>query len=416
MSQIIQHNIMSLNAFNCLSTNNNMLSKNLEKLASGYKINRAADDAAGLAISQKMRAQITGLERAADNAQDGISLVQTAEGALNEVHAMLDRMVELATQAANGTYTTNDRQNLQSELDALKDEVDRIATETNFNGIKLLDGTTAYASVTNDTIGTSKVKIAISDQTAVPAATYTFNFGNIIVDSNPDTGMYVTEDEGICVQLFTDGVFTVTLNNTTGTTYTPEEITAAVRAAVLADQTEAQPQNKLFTEEEAKVISSFKMSGDDIAVPVGYTFNHPATSFAANRDGAGALRLQIGDTASQNISVSIEDMGTDSLGIDEIEITSEQEASAAIDLIKNAVDSVSDQRAELGAIQNRLEYTINNLTSTTENLTSSESRIRDTDMAKEMMKYTKNNILAQAAQSMLAQANQQPQQVLQLLQ
>ena len=275
----IQHNISALNAHRQLGSNQTAIGKNLEKLSSGYRINRAGDDAAGLAISEKMRSQIKGLETAQKNAQDGISLVQTAEGALTEVHSMLNRMTELATQSANGTYDDDvDRKNLQSEVNSLLSEIDRIADSTNFNGTKLLNGAGAI--------------------------------------------------------------------------------------------------------------------------------------------GSSGLKLQVGDTAGsgQVVKVEISSMKASGLGISGLSISGQADASAAISTIKTAIDTVSSTRGDLGAIQNRLEHTINNLGVTAENMTAAESRIRDVDMAKEMMEFTKNNILSQAATSMLAQANQTPQGVLQLLQ
>ncbi len=293
----IQHNIAALNSYRNLGGNNNAVAKNLEKLSSGYRINRAGDDAAGLAISEKMRSQIKGLETAKTNAEDGISLIQTAEGALQETHSMLNRMVELATQSANGTYTDNERAKLQSEVESLTTEMDRISKSTNFNGINLLDGSM------DGTVGT--------------------------VD--PDGG-------------------------------------------------------------EPTV-------GKD-------------------------LQLQVGDTAAdyQKITVSVADMSSTGLGLDKIDISKVEDAdgkigaNAAIEKINAAIETVSKNRSNLGAVQNRLNHTINNLGTTTENLVAAESRVRDVDMAKEMMNYTKNNILVQASQAMLAQANQVPQGVLQLLQ
>ena len=273
----IQHNIMAMNAYRNYNNNTSALSKNLEKLSSGYKINRAGDDAAGLAISEKMRAQITGLETAQKNAKDGISLVQTAEGALAEVHDMLNRMVELATQSANGTYDDEtDRANLQAELDQLTKEVDRIADSANFNGIKLFNG-----------------------------------------------------------------------------------------------------------------------------------------SLATN-----GLTLQIGDTSEDfnKLSFTLSSMKSNTLQIHNIGISNAAAAGSAIDVIKSAINFVSSVRGKLGAMQNRLDHTINNLSVMTENIQDAESTIRDTDVADEMMAYTKNNILVQSAQAMLAQANQVPQGVLQLLQ
>ena len=279
----IQHNITALNAHRNLSNNNSFVGKNLEKLSSGYKINRAGDDAAGLAISEKMRAQITGLETAQKNAQDGVSLVQTAEGALTEVHSMLNRMVELATQSANGTYSTLNRGEMQKEIEQLKTEINRISDSANFNGKFLF-------------------------------------------------------------------------NAASGAT---EKIT-----------------------------------------------------------------LHVGETSDNfnQIGVTLGRMATDSIGsttlgmVADIDISDVAGAKDAIDIANAAIDAISSMRSTFGALQNRLDHTINNLGVQTENITAAESRIRDVDMAKEMMAYTKNNILVQSAQAMLAQANQVPQGVLQLLQ
>ena len=276
----IQHNIMAMNAYRNYTNNTSALSKNLEKLSSGYKINRAGDDAAGLAISEKMRAQITGLNKAQDNAKDGISLVQTAEGALTEVHDMLNRMYELAVQSANGTYDDEvDRANLQAEVDQLKTEINRISSSSNFNGIELLNG------------------------------------------------------------------------------------------------------------------------------------SYNAT-------------LQIGDTAEDHnqLNLTISSINTASMQsaggstVKDVTIASATGAAAAIDILKDAINYVSEIRGNLGAVQNRLDHTINNLSVMEENIQNAESTIRDTDVADEMMAYTKNNILIQSAQAMLAQANAVPQGVLQLLQ
>ena len=268
----IQHNITALNAHRNLYNNNSSVGKNLEKLSSGYRINRAGDDAAGLAISEKMRAQITGLETAQKNAEDGVSLVQTAEGALTEVHSMLNRMVELATQSANGTYSSANRTEMQKEITQLNAEINRISSTANFNDQKL---------------------------------------------------------------------------------------------------------------------------------------------FAA----AASISLQVTETSGgPAIDVSLEVMNSTSLGTETIAIGTDSGAKTAIDTAKAAIDSISSMRSTFGALQNRLEHTINNLGVQAENITAAESRIRDVDMAKEMMAYTKNNILVQASQAMLAQANQVPQGVLQLLQ
>ena len=279
----IQHNITALNAHRNLSNNNSFVGKNLEKLSSGYKINRAGDDAAGLAISEKMRAQITGLETAQKNAQDGVSLVQTAEGALTEVHSMLNRMVELATQSANGTYSTLNRGEMQKEIEQLKTEINRISDSANFNGKFLFNAASG---------ATEKITLHVGE------------------------------------------------------------------------------------------------TSDD--------FN------------------QIGVTLGRMATDSI---GSTTLGmVEDIDISDVAGAKDAIDIANAAIDAISSMRSTFGALQNRLDHTINNLGVQTENISAAESRIRDVDMAKEMMAYTKNNILVQASQAMLAQANQVPQGVLQLLQ
>lgn len=272
----INHNIAAMNTFRQLSSNQSTTSKSLEKLSSGLRINKAGDDAAGLAISEKMRGQIRGLDQAARNANDGISLIQTAEGALNETHSILQRMRELAVQSASDTNTAADRGEIQKEVSQLIEEIDRIATTTQFNTQNLLD--------------------------------------------------------------------------TTGGT-------------------------------------------------------------------AGTFTLQIGANNAQTLDVDIADMQSTALGVNGVDLGVDASTStAAIETINDAIEAVSAERAKLGGFQNRLEHTINNLGTTSENLTASESRIRDVDMAKEMMEFTKNNILSQASQAMLAQANQQPQGVLQLLQ
>ena len=361
----IQHNIAALNSYRNLTNNNSAVSKNLEKLSSGYKINRAGDDAAGLAISEKMRAQITGLNTAQKNAQDGVSLVQTAEGALTEVHSMLNRMVELADQSANGTYDNAvDRANLQKEITSLKDEIDRIADSTNFNGINLLDGSLQNGAT---------VKVGM---------TGTMN------------GVAITPDTNGAYKL--DGTFKVgdaiTIN---GKTYTYK---------ANADGADG---------ETFKDYNTLKIAAGKNGVTVGGT-GAAATATKAGKE----LTLQIGDTSADfnQMTVGVNDMHTKALGIDTIDISTQDGAQKAVDLIKTAINSVSSTRGDLGAIQNRLEHTINNLSVTAENMTAAESRIRDVDMANEMMAYTKNNILVQSSQAMLAQANQIPQGVLQLLQ
>lgn len=403
----IQHNIMAMNAYRNYSTNNSALAKNLEKLSSGYKINRAGDDAAGLAISEKMRAQITGLKTAQDNAKSGINLVQTAKGSLTEVHDMLNRMVELADQSANGTYdNSTDRDNLQKEVSQLQSEINRIADSSNFNGIKLLDGSLSGGATAAGMIGSTKVDFSIGDTDATVGAlgeaSVTFADGSAAA-------------EGITVS-FTDatGAMSITLGTSTAATYTADQITSAVRSAATAY---ASTSNTNAATISAKY-ASFTMTADgSISAAAGGALTM-ATATLADGAGTGGLKLQIGDTSDSfnQLTVSIQDMHTASLGIDTVDISTQTGGSNAVQSIKDAINTVSSVRGTLGATQNRLEHTINNLSVMTENTQDAESTIRDTDVAEEMMAYTKNNILVQSAQAMLAQANQVPQGVLQLLQ
>ncbi len=389
----IQHNIMAMNAYRNLGKNNGQLNKNLEKLSSGYRINRAGDDAAGLAISEKMRAQIAGLDQAQKNAQSGINLVQTAEGALTEVHDMLNRMVTLATQAANGTYDSSNREKIQAELTALTDEIDRIATNSNFNGKKLLDGTLDNAAKGEIQIGSSKL---------IASAGAAFE-GTVEIVTDADA------DKAISVELADDTV-SITLGTQAAATYSADKIAQLVRDMAKGEVTAAGDN----ASNEMKALMSFQLTGNDL-------------SFAANdnlggdvelevSDDTSALVLQIGADGDETIQVAINAMGATALGIDALNLDDEEAANAAITTINEAIEKVSTTRGSLGAIQNRLEHTINNLGVMEENIQDAEANIRDTDIADEMMAYTKNNILIQSAQAMLAQANQVPQGVLQLMQ
>ena len=321
----IQHNITALNAHRNLTNNNSSVGKSLEKLSSGYRINRAGDDAAGLAISEKMRAQITGLATAQKNANDGISLVQTAEGALTEVHSMLNRMVELATQSANGTYSTTNRQEMQKEIKRLNEEIDRISKTANFNGTKLF-------TVSGNSTGLDATK-----------------------NTNGMSGVATTQ---------------ITLH--------------------VGDSHETANQLKVtFQAMSSKTL--------------GLHTTDPTTFVKAL--GTGTFTVSpTGNTGDKAVTIN------------EIDLTKADSARHAISVAQAAIDMVSSMRSDFGAMQNRLDHTINNLSVQEENITAAESRIRDVDMAKEMMAYTKNNILVQSAQAMLAQANQVPQGVLQLLQ
>ena len=405
----IQHNIMAMNAYRNYTNNTSALSKNLEKLSSGYKINRAGDDAAGLAISEKMRAQITGLDKAQDNAKDGISLVQTAEGALTEVHDMLNRMYELAEQSANGTYEDGtDRVQLQKEVTQLKNEINRIADSANFNGINLLDGSMAGGASISGKIGTTNVSFSIGSKSQqVDGA----NDAKVTLsgDGNTNSGK-------IDVTITDEGAITIKLGTKGAASYTADEITQAVR-----DAAKALAEKNGATDAEKKVgngLASFTMKADGkINLAASGTDSTGDLTFAAGT-GKGGLTLQIGDTsASYNkLDVTINDCHTGALGIADLDIGNQTDAADALKTIKDAINYVSDVRGTLGATQNRLDHTINNLSVMQENIQDAESTIRDTDVADEMMAYTKNNILIQSAQAMLAQANQVPQGVLQLLQ
>ncbi len=497
----IQHNIAALNSYRQLGSNNTSVSKNLEKLSSGYRINRAGDDAAGLAISEKMRAQITGLETASKNANDGISLVQTAEGALTEVHSMLNRMVELADQSANGTQQDAvDRENIQKEVNSLKSEIDRISEGTNFNGINLLDGSlatkegaTKVNTITDNVVGSAMtasggakfsqdIDISAGDDTKdqVLSLKYIDKDGNVkdtdfkftagasktltadnavtelkkvfgddyevvntagkVTISAKETGANKTQL--ISAKQSNDGgaASTITVDNLTegkddAFTITGDTVVADVTKNNFfnIDGTKYQILTKGKTAESgAKALYIDQSSGkitEDSATQVAAQLKEYGVNASADgndiviaKAGAksaakGGLTLQIGDTADDfnQMKVSISSMNTKNLGIAGIDISTQQGAKDAVNLIKEAINTVSSTRGDLGALQNRLEHTINNLGVTSENMTAAESRIRDVDMAKEMMNYTKNNILVQASQSMLAQANQTPQGVLQLL-
>ena len=409
----IQHNIMAMSAYRNYSKNTSALSKNLEKLSSGYKINRAGDDAAGLAISEKMRAQITGLKAANKNVKDGVSLVQTAEGALQEVHDMLNRMDSLATQSANGTYDNEvDRANLQKEVNALKSEIDRIADSSNFNGQKLLDGsmdglqTDIYKGAVNIAGKTAAVDLSIAHdkQISVGGAKldFTIKFGS--ADGNDPTAT-LNADGSLSIKLKQDST-----------------ATAADIQNLIAHANIDAVKDKLTDAEKAdlnQALADVKVSGKDVVLGADDTNVTTAAGTAdPNRNTGEKLTLQIGDTADSfnKMKVNVGDMHSKALGLADLTIADQDGAAAAIQKIKDAINTVSSTRGDLGAVQNRLEHTQNNLSVMTENIQDAESTIRDTDVADEMMAYTKNNILIQSAQAMLAQANQVPQGVLQLLQ
>lgn len=400
----IQHNIMAMNAYRNYANNTSALSKNLEKLSSGYKINRAGDDAAGLAISEKMRAQITGLDKAQDNAKDGISLVQTAEGALTEVHDMLNRMYELAEQSANGTFEDGtDRKQLQKEVDQLKSEINRIADSANFNGIKLLDGSMAANGTTKIIAAASSAKAGVD--VSIVADSLFDKDGNRS-ELKFSLAAVSTGKEGVVVKK--DGV-TISLEK--GKDYSAADI-----QALLA---KAKTSGTGVTEDMMKSVQNATITGAGVTNgPKPWTTLAKASAGAAQANQGKPLTLQIGDTSDSfnQLKVGIKDCHVAALGLTDMKIGDQDSAAKALDKIKSAINYVSDVRGTLGATQNRLDHTINNLSVMQENIQDAESTIRDTDVADEMMAYTKNNILIQSAQAMLAQANQVPQGVLQLLQ
>lgn len=406
---VVQHNLQAMNANRMLNVTTNAQSKSTEKLSSGYRINRAADDAAGLSISEKMRKQIRGLSQASTNAQDGISAVQTAEGALTEVHSMLQRMNELATQSANGTNSATDRQAIQDEIDQLQSEIDRVSETTKFNETYLLKGDASQVgeanfynsgyNVENDTLyaeGSDEALDATTLKEALAAGKkiYTAAYGD---------GTQQTADK-IAVK-GKDYAYVTKLYDEDGNEVSADDVANGKKA----DGTTA---NNYYT-------SNTKADG------VGTTNMEISAADAKNNfteatqvNGALSFNLHVGaDSDSANkISVEISEMSAAGIGVKNLKVDTEDDATNAIDRITQAIQKVSSQRSTLGAVQNRLEHTINNLDNVVENTTSAESRIRDTDMAEEMVTYSKNNILAQAGQSMLAQANSSNQGVLTLLQ
>ena len=447
---VVQHNMQAANANRMLNVTTSAQSKSTEKLSSGYKINRAADDAAGLTISEKMRKQIKGLDRASTNAEDGVSAVQTAEGALTEVHSMLQRMNELATQSANGTNSNTDRKAIQDEIDQLTTEIDRVSETTKFNETYLLKGDGAdkahnvnahdagidgvsltdkgdKVDVTlkelnagdkisiagkNYTIGATVAQakdlykgIAKGDKITVDGTTYEF------ADATDEAKGQISQTDldgkikgGTTVEYGNKKAYVINDKATTGIDDKDSSVITAAKAYEL---------------ESAEIVKASSIGTDTNATAGNLTDNKfTLTKGKVNYNDALSFNLHVGADAdmTNKITVNIDSMNSAGLGVKGIKADTEQDATYAIDAIADAISTVSSQRSALGAVQNRLEHTINNLDNVVENTTSAESRIRDTDMAEEMVNYSKNNILAQAGQSMLAQANQSNQGVLSLLQ
>ena len=387
---IINHNMNALNAHRNMGINNTAAGKSMEKLSSGLRINRAGDDAAGLAISEKMRGQIRGLTQASRNSADGISMIQTAEGALNETTNILQRMRELAVQASNDTNTTSDRNEIQKEINALTEEVDRIANNTEFNTQKLLNGNKngVGGEVVNEAVTAQKGKFEVIIDNVDSKKEITIDGESMTINDKDDL-------ETELAAKFKNYEFTVTDDGATG-----KKIVITQKAGEETDKESM----KISYEGKAQVVT---------VKDVGIAAKDEELS-------DGKAHIQVGANSNQSMKIEIGDMRAKALNIvdergNSLSVLSAEDANKAITAFDAALNEVSSQRANLGAVQNRLEYTISNLDNTAENLTSAESTLRDVDMAKEMMEYSKNNILNQAAQAMISQANQQPQNVLQLL-
>ncbi|QQK75202.1 flagellin [Salicibibacter cibarius] len=356
---IINNNLSAMNAHRQLGVNQNNMQSSMEKLSSGEQINRAGDDAAGLAISEKMRAQIRGLDQASSNAQDGISLIQTAEGALDETHQILQRMRELAVQSANDTNQDDvDREAIQAEVDALAEEIDRISDNTTFNDQQLLNGDFEDESLT------------------------------FLIGANSDENIEVNID-----------LMSAEALGVAGDGEGSEAITGSIAESEVEDGVET----SVFTSAEGDTTAYLAEDGS------WYSEVEVEDGDVVAADGASTVNVEVDEDDPEQGTIPA------SSG-DGIDVSNQSAADAAIDQINEAINDVSTQRSDLGAVQNRLEHTISNLDNASENLQAAESRIRDTDMAQEMMEFTQSNILSQASQSMLAQANQLPQNVLQLLQ
>lgn len=393
---------MAINSQRQLSINNSSVSKSIEKLSSGYRINRAGDDAAGLAISEKMRGQIRGLNMASKNAQDSISLIQTAEGALTETHNILQRMRELAVQSTNGTNTDADRKELQSEVTQLKAELDRIGNTTEFNTKKLLDG--SAKGVSAEIKGSFRINnnSAITFEDADVKAAVTAAEKNSLAN-----GAYfiVRTEASAGATAFTATDYKIYGPDGKESTDIAIASTTALEIGVAAISAAAST--------SVAVTGTNNFANMKVGESVTLVFGKHE---AATNDIKESIMTQIGANSGQTSFISIGDMRADAIGVADIDISDAFGASAAIETVQNAIEKVSAQRSALGAIQNRLEYTTKNVDAASENLQAAESRIRDVDMAKQMMEFTKDNILQQAATAMLAQANQAPQSVLQLLQ
>jgi len=454
---IINHNITALNTHNKLSSASAAQGKSMEKLASGLRINKAGDDAAGLAISEKMRGQVRGLDQASRNAQDGISMIQTAEGALNETHSILQRVRELSVQAANDTNTGDDRNEIQKEIGQLSSEIDRISGTTEFNTQKLLDGSLGANATTSDStkvdvVSATGLKVGNYGVTIDVAATKAQLAGAVTYadDAAINTAFGATDKDITVngVQIDTAGAttgaklvdafnaksaetgFTASFTATQGVTFTANEFGSGksitfggANKGLVSNNSETLTQGKdavatIAGPDETKVITG---TGQKLSFgSAEFTAKGANGTAAVVNVASSGVSFQIGANKDQNMLVDINEMNTKTLGnttdkLKDVNVLTTEGANKAIKTVDDAIKQVSGERSKLGAFQNRLEYTVTNLKTSSENVTAAESRVRDVDMAKEMMNQTKNSILAQAAQAMLAQSNQTPQGVLQLL-
>ena len=382
---IINYNVSSMIANNALARNDSALSKSLERLSSGYKINHAKDNAAGLAMSRRMNAQLKGLDVAGDNANDGISIVEIADGAMSEVHDILQRMNELAVKSSNGTLSDEDRSMIDEELQALNDEIERIGETTQFNGQNLLDGSFDLKGYTN----TEAVSVDYY-QEGMKYGEYTL--GVIRAEFDQDGFLTeVTNEDGSKIESITDpDGKTVKIDKVS---FRYDEVTLSGKDGFEIKMT----------------LNKDAMTADG----AGYKTDK---NLQLNLTGIGSMTLQIGANEDQTLELRMPPITKKNLGLSHTDVLTEESANAAIDEIADAISFVSSIRSSLGAYQNRLEHTTTNLDVTSENMTSAYSRIMDVDMATEMTKYSSLQVISQAATSMLAQANERPSQVLQLLQ
>lgn len=382
---IINYNVSSMIANNALARNDSALSKSLERLSSGYKINHAKDNAAGLAMSRRMNAQLKGLDVAGDNANDGISIVEIADGAMSEVHDILQRMNELAVKSSNGTLSDEDRSMIDEELQVLNDEIERIGETTQFNGQNLLDGSFDLKGYTN----TEAVSVDYY-QEGMKYGEYTL--GVIRAEFDQDGFLTkVTNEDGSKIESITDP---------DGKTVKIDKVSFRYDEVTLS----------------GKDGFEIKMTLNKDAMTADGTGYKTDKNLQLNLTGIGSMTLQIGANEDQTLELRMPPITKKNLGLSHTDVLTEESANAAIDEIADAISFVSSIRSSLGAYQNRLEHTTTNLDVTSENMTSAYSRIMDVDMATEMTKYSSLQVISQAATSMLAQANERPSQVLQLLQ